>query len=1183
MKRKLFWALIAILAIGVTFVGCPPEPGPGPGPGTQYVTVTFELGTAGGQTVSGTPPTAQKIVKGAGINVPPAPTPPPDGFIFTGWVNKATQAAVDSSTKFNANTTVVAKWQAFNPDTQATVKFYTNTTEAEQPTTVTGLQEFLAATPYATKIVDKDEAIGAAAFPADPSKTDYVFDGWMAVPAAEMDAIEDFAELEGLSYINDFDDETTVTEDLYVLARWNDAIKPDYGTNLVTEAAILAATGTGGTAVTKVSEGVYSVSGTVTAYSNWNGSISDNRIVLNIQADPADADAYFAGANRYGITITFPNSEVKPIEEYTEGFQIYLENTKATDNTAIWAGTWKHEWPDEYNEIGGVGNMTINRDLAEPAESDEVGDYQHLVIVLKFDDPDLGEEYTFTISDVAVYGDSVEHFAGPETPVIHGDSKLDDASYALGATAADLEVTATWTSNSSSYTYQWYSNTTNSNTGGSIIEDETEATFTPPTAADGTVYYYCVVTYPAEATSATTRAVKITVIGPRSFTLNLPCNQYSSPVNWVGCQALMTPTSHAWLFNGAAIAAGDIYEVAFDVVSDYAVSKLEIFLVDNNPAAPINYWKELFPFFDVGAVGTTTPTHVSVTMIATDAASGPQFSNFGFSTDEDRGGQGSADIVLTISNFTFIKTGTASQIEVTFDANGGTPTPSPVTIYEGSALGTKLPNVTREFYALAGWFTAASGGTEVEADTPIRNTVELVARWTYVGGTPTVVDANTLRHENPLFVAGTSFNGTIVESTVTVTGTANYGYQFPAGYNIETYDYFVVNLSLETGGQGEANRVYIRQYNTNTAYGGGGPSPKDNWLQNFTTSGTGPGKFVQEVGGAGSTGGFTINNGNNASYTLKIDSITFYKAPRYTVTFDWGFTEGAPATPAPVTNIWGWTADHPGSSLGANLPSPPDRESEATPMYFVGWFNDETPPALVTAATYITGDWTLTVEWTDVPDPRWAESISSVATSAPAYGFNLGAIGDPGDDDYAPATTLADYDRIILKLKVNASLGSAQRRLRAWGRFLKTNWTGTNLNADMANGGTTGLLTNNGATGSSANDNIQNIVTPEAGWVEVTMLLDNRTSAANWNNNLSATDVILLTIGIIPAGGQSGNSAYLVKDIRLTNEDGTKVREALHPKDDLLWGATNWARYGRGTNSNTGDVVTREIITYQED
>ncbi|MBN7809518.1 hypothetical protein J0A68_01035 [Algoriphagus sp. H41] len=42
-------------------------------------------------------------------------------------------------------------------------------------------------------------------------------------------------------------------------------------------------------------------------------------------------------------------------------------------------------------------------------------------------------------------------------------------------------------------TYQWYSNTSNSNSGGTLISGATTSSFTPPSSAAGTTYYYVVV------------------------------------------------------------------------------------------------------------------------------------------------------------------------------------------------------------------------------------------------------------------------------------------------------------------------------------------------------------------------------------------------------------------------------------------------------------------------------------------------------------------------------------------------------------------------------------------------------------------------------------------------------------------------------------------------------------------
>ena len=60
-------------------------------------------------------------------------------------------------------------------------------------------------------------------------------------------------------------------------------------------------------------------------------------------------------------------------------------------------------------------------------------------------------------------------------------------------------------------TYQWYSNSTSSNTGGSAISGATSATFTIPSSATGTKYYYVVVTG-ACSQSTTSTVSTVTVV-----------------------------------------------------------------------------------------------------------------------------------------------------------------------------------------------------------------------------------------------------------------------------------------------------------------------------------------------------------------------------------------------------------------------------------------------------------------------------------------------------------------------------------------------------------------------------------------------------------------------------------------------------------------------------------------------
>ena len=71
---------------------------------------------------------------------------------------------------------------------------------------------------------------------------------------------------------------------------------------------------------------------------------------------------------------------------------------------------------------------------------------------------------------------------------------------------------------------------------------------------------------------------------------------------------------------------------------------------------------------------------------------------------------------------------------VTWNANGGTVSPASVSKTHGSTLGT-LPTPTRDAtaeysYTFAGWFTAASGGTQISSTTTVTGNVTYYAHWT---------------------------------------------------------------------------------------------------------------------------------------------------------------------------------------------------------------------------------------------------------------------------------------------------------------------------------------------------------------------------------------------------------------------------------------------------------------------
>ena len=141
--------------------------------------------------------------------------------------------------------------------------------------------------------------------------------------------------------------------------------------------------------------------------------------------------------------------------------------------------------------------------------------------------------------------------------------------------------------------------------------------------------------------------------------------------------------------------------------------------------------------FDANGGTTPAPTSKVVTFgsaygtLATTTRTGYTF--VGWFTAASGGTQvTTASIVSTASNHTLFAQWTANTYTVTFDANGGTtPTPASKSVTFGSAYGT-LATTTRTGYTFVGWFTAASGGTQVTTASIVSTASNhtLFAQWT---------------------------------------------------------------------------------------------------------------------------------------------------------------------------------------------------------------------------------------------------------------------------------------------------------------------------------------------------------------------------------------------------------------------------------------------------------------------
>ncbi len=139
------------------------------------------------------------------------------------------------------------------------------------------------------------------------------------------------------------------------------------------------------------------------------------------------------------------------------------------------------------------------------------------------------------------------------------------ADYVTGATTV-TPLTVVATLDGYTLSYQWYENTTNSNTGGTVISGATTDRYTPTLSSTaGTTYYYCVVTATkdgSETLTATSDVAAITVSEPYiKFTTQPKSGSYAinvapSALTVVAATNLGVDITYQWYSNSSATTEG---------------------------------------------------------------------------------------------------------------------------------------------------------------------------------------------------------------------------------------------------------------------------------------------------------------------------------------------------------------------------------------------------------------------------------------------------------------------------------------------------------------------------------------------------------------------------------------------------------------------------------------------------
>ncbi|MEP5602337.1 MAG: PKD-like domain-containing protein, partial [Algibacter sp.] len=201
----------------------------------------------------------------------------------------------------------------------------------------------------------------------------------------------------------------------------------------------------------------------------------------------------------HGGDITAPLSVVHSGGTGTISYQWYVNTTNSNTGGAL---------------ISGATNINYT-----PPTFTSSGDFYYYVIISL--NGSGCSDITSDVAEVIVVND----------PIIT-TQPLNTQTLCQGIIPVDLEIIVSG-GLGGIYNYQWYSNTTDSNTGGNLIVTATNSIYTPSTTAVGTLYYYAVITQPDPGCSVTSNTSEVIVNAAPNFTAQPISNTYclGDPLN----------------------------------------------------------------------------------------------------------------------------------------------------------------------------------------------------------------------------------------------------------------------------------------------------------------------------------------------------------------------------------------------------------------------------------------------------------------------------------------------------------------------------------------------------------------------------------------------------------------------------------------------------------------------------
>ncbi len=182
------------------------------------------------------------------------------------------------------------------------------------------------------------------------------------------------------------------------------------------------------------------------------------------------------------------NAEAPTITEQPMGATVNQgEDSNLSVSASVNSGTLSYQWYSNDTASNSGGTMIdVASGSSFAAPTDTAGETYYYVVITNTDNTATGNK-TSTVTSNAVLM-KVNEVTHAEAPSI--TQQPEGAIVNQGETAT-MSVTASVYSGNLSY--QWYSNDTDSNSGGTLIDGATESSYATPTNTAGETYYYVVV------------------------------------------------------------------------------------------------------------------------------------------------------------------------------------------------------------------------------------------------------------------------------------------------------------------------------------------------------------------------------------------------------------------------------------------------------------------------------------------------------------------------------------------------------------------------------------------------------------------------------------------------------------------------------------------------------------------